>query len=199
MPAATPPVAIGAPPVEVEDEGEDFLVPDAPDAPVVVAAAVLIVEAVLCAGTPVAGALEEAVPTAAEVCSAPMKLLIKLPSDEAQALTLLGRALYQAGMVPALISLSMEERNWDCRISLYHEAGMAVARTVRMECGMLGMATELMSGFVSEESEEPEEATAEATAESLTAASEAEARAAEDRRKVARSLNCIVAAVLKNV
>lgn len=102
MPAATPPVAIGAPPVETEDEGDDFLVPEVvvpeapeppeppePPFPVVVAAAVLIVEeAVLCAGAPVAGVLEDAAPTGAEVGSAPIKWLIMPPSDEAQALTL---------------------------------------------------------------------------------------------------------------
>lgn len=136
IPAATPPVAIGAPPVEVEDEGAGFLEPEAldpealgpealapealaPDAPVVVEAAVLIVEAaVLCAETPVAGALEEAAPTAAEVGSGLIKLLSKPPSDEAQAMTLLGSLLYQAGMVPAMISLSKEERYSGCRMSV---------------------------------------------------------------------------------
>lgn len=63
-----------------------------------------------------------------------------------------------------------------------------------MECGTAGTDTELLSGVVSEEPEEPDEATSVA----VLTASLAEARAAE-RRKVAMSLNCIVAAGLKDV
>lgn len=88
-----------------------------------------------------------------------------------------------------MISLSTEERNLGCMMSVYHDVGMAVSRAVRMECGMAAMSMELLSGFVSEESEEPDEA--------VITASLAETRAVEERRSVARILNCIVAAVLK--
>lgn len=67
------------------------------------------------------------------------KLSAKPPAEEAHAFTLAGRALYQAGIVPAAISLVMEERESELKISSYQDAGTAVARTVMMELGMGGI------------------------------------------------------------
>lgn len=93
------------------------------------AAAVLIAEAV-------AGVASLTVVVSSEAAVvAPTKFSTKPPWAEAQAFTLLGRSLYQAGRVPASISLMSAEREVASRISSYQESGMAVSSTVRIELG----------------------------------------------------------------
>lgn len=93
------------------------------------AAAVLIAEVV--AGV----ASSTAVLSSEAAVVAPTKFSAKPPWAEAQAFTLLGRATYQAGRVPASISLTIAEREVGSMISSYQEAGMAVSSTVRIELG----------------------------------------------------------------
>jgi hypothetical protein len=196
---ATPPVATGAPPVEVAeacadeaaDEAEDeaeaalevaaeeadkttlltaALEPAELDEPVAVAMATLAV--------PVAAlASAVAVPVAVATAEPPSRASAKLPPAEvAQALTLLGRLLYQAGMVPASISERMESREEGSMISLNQLVGMAVSMTARMEVGI--ESRRAVSSSVADEEEVP--------------VAWGRARAVAPKRKAARSLNCIL-------
>lgn len=109
------------------------------------------------------------------VAAAPKKLsIMSCPAEVAQALTLAGRLLYQAGKVPAWISLMTESREAELSISSYQEAGTAVSRTVRIEVGTLMMAIGT------------------ALAEGLASWAMGEARATVMRERVARRLNCIL-------
>lgn len=144
---ATLPVATGAPPVEVEEaameEGEAEpeaaveVDPDEVDAAVVCIAAepfepeAVDAPAVWTAAEPVESAesAESAVGVAAVRPNA--------SAEVAQALTLAGSLLYQAGIVPASISAIMEDCEAGLAKSLYHDAGIAVSRTVKIELGTL--------------------------------------------------------------
>lgn len=192
---ATPPVATGAPPVEVAeacaDEAADeaeaalevaaeeadkttlltaALEPAEPDEPVAVATATLAV--------PVAAlASAVAMPVAVATAELPSRASAKLPpAVVAQALTLLGRLLYQAGMVPAWISEMMESREEGSMISLNQLVGMAVSITARMEVGI--ESRRAVSSSVADEEEVP--------------VAWGRARAVAPKRRAARSLNCIL-------
>jgi len=147
------PVAMGAPPVEVEDaaveEGETE-----PEAAVEVEVETDEVDAavVWTATEPVEPEVVEAESVAAEgaeVAEAEAVVVASVrpssPAEVAQALTLAGSWLYQAGIVPASISLLMEDSEAGSARSAYHDAGTAVARTVRMELGMLLRAAAALS------------------------------------------------------
>lgn len=110
------------------------------------------------------------------------------PAEVAQALTLAGRLLYQAGKVPASISATME----DCAAGLvrasYHDWGMAVARTAWMELGTsaYGLRTEATSPFVKELSE------VEVELEEPVSWGAGAARARVEKKRAATSLYCIL-------
>lgn len=155
---ATPAVAIGAPPVEVEDEGEEDLAVDAgvsdEDSEVILVVWPLAVEVIaVAAGVAVTAWVESfplSAPAAVGVGVAPIISWAKTPPAEvAQALTLAGRLLYQAGMVPASIWLMMESREEGLRTSSYQEAGMAVSRTVMIEVGTRGTVRTMSLGVAS--------------------------------------------------
>jgi len=204
---ATPPVATGAPPVEVAeacadeaadeacadeeaDEAEAALEvvaeeadetrlltaalepaePAEPNEPVAVAMTTLAV--------PVAAlASAVAMPVAVATAEPPSRASAKLPPTlVAQALTLLGRLLYQAGMVPAAISEMMESWEDGSMNSLNQLLGMAVSMTVRMEVGI--ESRRAVSSSAANEEEVP--------------VAWGRARAVAPKRRAARSLNCIV-------
>lgn len=163
---ATPAVARGAPPVEVDDEGVvdldgDAAVSEAEESGEVFVVGALerdVVAVVAAVATGVAvtawvgsirfvSRLPPAVGVAVAVAVAPsMPSNMAFPAEVAHALTLAGRLLYQAGKVPAWISLMIESREAELSISSYQEAGTAVSMTDRIETGMSGMAMAETSG-----------------------------------------------------
>jgi hypothetical protein len=155
---ATPPVATGAePPLEVAEAAAEEAEAAAEEAE----------------GTALltAALAEEAAPLAAASVAeawASKKALV------AQALTLLGRLLYQAGRVPASICAIREERELGSMMSFKKLTGTAVSMTVRMELG-----TEARRAAASIESDEVPVAWG-------------AARAVAEKRRAARSLNCIL-------
>lgn len=208
---ATLPVAMGAPPVEVEEaaleEGEAEpeaaveVEPDEVDAVVVcIAAEAFEPEAdpepdeVDAAG--VWTAAEPFEPEAESAESAESAVVVgavkpSSPAEVAQALTLAGRLLYQAGIVPASISAIMEDCEAGLARSLYHDAGMAVSRTVKMELGTSERATSAASpASLSEPS---------VTVESLVPWGAGAARARVEKKRAARTLDCILTSVYLKV
>jgi hypothetical protein len=96
-------------------------------------------------------------------------------------LTLLGRLLYQAGRVPASIWEMMEEREVGSMMSAHQVAGMAVSMTVRMELGT--ESRRLESSSLEDKVLEDKVPVPVAWGA---------ARAVAEKRRAARSLNCIL-------
>lgn len=199
---ATLPVAMGAPPVEVEEaaleegeaEPEAAVEPDEVDAAVVcIAAEPLEPEAVEAAvvwtaAEPVEPEVESA--ESAESAVGVAAVRPSSPAEVAQALTLAGRLLYQAGIVPASISAIMEDCEAGLARSLYHDAGMAVSRTVKMELGTSERAAAASPRSLSEPS---------VTVESLVPWGAGAARARVEKKRAARTLDCILTSVYLKV
>jgi hypothetical protein len=152
---ATLPVAMGAPPVEVDEaavaEAEAELEPveaeaeSESDLDLAEVAVVSAAESVLAAPVEEASATVFALATAVVVESASAAVVaaavaaatLKRSAVLAHSLTLAGSLLYQAGIVPASMSAIILDSEVGLARSSYHEAGMAVSRTVKMELGTL--------------------------------------------------------------
>jgi hypothetical protein len=130
---------------------------------------------------PVAVATLAAVPVAASVPVRAVAEASTIKALVAQALTLLGRLLYQAGRVPASMSDMIEEREAGSMISFHQVAGMAVSMTVRIE---LGTESRRARSASSDEDEEVPVAWG-------------AARAVAEKRRAARILNCMLEVGIK--
>lgn len=167
---ATPPVATGAePPLEVAEAAAEEAEAAAEEAEgTALLTAALAEEAEPLAVEPEPVAVAPLAAASVAEASASKKALV------AQALTLLGRLLYQAGRVPASICAIREERELGSMMSFKKLTGTAVSMTVRMELG-----TEARRAAASIESDEVPVAWG-------------AARAVAEKRRAARSLNCIL-------
>lgn len=134
-PKTRPPVAAGAPPVEV-----------APCFALVLAAVEDEAESVFVASLAVWCAVADPMPKSVGAAAATFVRIA--PAEETYCLTLEGRALYQAGMVPSASADITDEANaGSVAKDIAQSVGMAVARTDTTEAGMLAKALAAASTF----------------------------------------------------